>query len=221
VVSATRWSPSKYLTSFSSNEPPESHDITIEASGKDRHYFSRYDISFRDGDNTKVLVHDGAGSGADIDYVQSGGVIQSLTINSGGSDYSENATAEFLHPTATNASVDLTIVDGVITGYTSLVGGTGYLPFETLGGIYIESLPSYGVIRDRNAALAVGDVVSDIENLSYQRTNGSVEEDSFLFRVEDTRSGRSYHAYTVTVESIVEYERYLLDTLFAATQSQT
>ena len=66
--------------------------------------------------------------------------------------------------------------------------------------------------------MRVGDVVSEIENLSYQRNDDAITSDTFSFRIEDDREipARSYKAYDVTVQSIIDYERNVVNTFFKA-----
>jgi hypothetical protein len=74
---------------------------------------------------TDIIDIEGDGFGAKAQAsINSSGVITGITITNGGSEYT-NATVT-IKGTGTGASASASVVNGVVTGITNLVGGTGY-----------------------------------------------------------------------------------------------
>jgi hypothetical protein len=79
-----------------------------------------------------------------------GGAVTAVTLstNGGGSIYSTVPTATFSGGGGTGASVTATISNGAVTGFTSLVGGSGYTsaPTVLIGGV--DASPQTVVLPD-------------------------------------------------------------------------
>lgn len=62
----------------------------------------------------------------------SGGVVNSLTVDTGGANYALTPSVVFSGGGGTGASATAVVSGGVITGFTSLVGGSGYTSAPTI-----------------------------------------------------------------------------------------
>ena len=209
VPGADRWSATHLLKTTITNQPPVSLDVTVETSGKGKHYFSTFDFAYSDPENFEVVVSDATGAGAILRFLEIRGVVQSVVIDAGGSGYT-SPTASIAHPVGNGASITLTQTDGVIDGATVVTGGENYEPI--MGKLVVETLPTQGFLGYENRRVAAGDTLSDVTKLYYKRNLNAIEADSFTFRVEDTGAipSRSVKAYTVTIKSVVEHGRSVL-----------
>lgn len=89
----------------------------------------------------KLYFHHYTGTGLTVDITQTGGVVDSAVVNSGGTGYYQGDVVEITGGGGTGAIISLdTVVSGVVTAISIVSGGTGY--GNTTGAITYEGWTS-------------------------------------------------------------------------------
>ena len=161
-----------------------------------------YDLMLKfDSPTTSVI---GPGAGATATATLSGGVIQSVTVVSGGAGYYALPSIQF-YGSGTGATATATIAEGKITAIAVTAGGTGY----TTAGVNVltdgtnESVDIRTYVVDDQAGNAAADIygyiLRQLTSVKYKSYSGSATNAGFkvgqIYKINETGDdGKSYAA---------------------------
>jgi len=120
--------------------------------------------------------------------VLTGGVVTSITINSGGTNYGTPPTVSFVGSPGSGAAATATLTNGVVTGFTITNGGSGYVQPPTVGFTGGAAADTRLKLLVKIASIiSIRNILGNAQNISDYMTNWFMWADRTL---KDMRNGQ-------------------------------